>query len=108
MRRQALVAAAWPDGAIVHDNTLDAYLARIRRKLRDVGVAEAHRHGARRRLPAAMSFRGRLLLPRCSTLAVGLGALLVVGNAPAGARATPSRPSLLRARARTPRSRRSP
>ena len=30
-------AAAWPDGAVVHDNTLDAYLARIRRKLREVG-----------------------------------------------------------------------
>jgi two-component system, OmpR family, response regulator len=36
MRRTALVAVAWPDGAIVHDNTLDAYMARIRRKLRDV------------------------------------------------------------------------
>ena len=35
VRRAALVAAAWPDGAIVHDNTLDAYLARIRRKLRE-------------------------------------------------------------------------
>jgi two-component system response regulator MprA len=36
VRRPALVAAAWPDGAIVHDNTLDAYLARLRRKLRAV------------------------------------------------------------------------
>jgi len=36
MRRAALVATAWPDGAIVHDNTLDAYMARIRRKLREV------------------------------------------------------------------------
>jgi two-component system response regulator MprA len=34
VRRAALVAAGWPDGAIVHDNTLDAYVARIRRKLR--------------------------------------------------------------------------
>jgi two-component system OmpR family response regulator len=34
VRRAALIAAAWPDGAIVHDNTLDAYLARIRRKLK--------------------------------------------------------------------------
>jgi two-component system OmpR family response regulator len=33
LRRHALVSAAWPEGAIVHDNTLDAYLARIRRKL---------------------------------------------------------------------------
>jgi two-component system response regulator MprA len=41
VRRAALVAAGWPHGAIVHDNTLDAYLARIRRKLRELGAAEA-------------------------------------------------------------------
>jgi two-component system OmpR family response regulator len=41
VRRSALVAAGWPDGAIVHDNTLDAYLARIRRKLRQAGASEA-------------------------------------------------------------------
>jgi two-component system, OmpR family, response regulator len=32
--RQALVRGAWPHGAIVHDNTLDVYIARLRRKLR--------------------------------------------------------------------------
>jgi two-component system, OmpR family, response regulator len=36
IRRAALIATAWPDGAIVHNNTLDAYMARIRRKLREV------------------------------------------------------------------------
>ncbi len=41
VRRVTLVAAGWPDGAIVHDNTLDAYLARIRRKLREAGATEA-------------------------------------------------------------------
>ena len=41
VRRRELVAAAWPDGAMVHDNTLDAYIARIRRKLRKAGS-----HGA--------------------------------------------------------------
>lgn len=41
MRRHALVAVGWPDGAMVHDNTLDAYLARIRRKLREVGAPNA-------------------------------------------------------------------
>jgi two-component system, OmpR family, response regulator len=45
VRRAALVAAGWPDGAIVHDNTLDAYLARLRRKLREadasVGITTA-------------------------------------------------------------------
>jgi two-component system OmpR family response regulator len=34
VRRRELIQAAWPHGAIVHDNTLDAYLARLRRKLR--------------------------------------------------------------------------
>ena len=34
VRRRALIDAAWPEGAIVHDNTLDAYAARLRRKLR--------------------------------------------------------------------------
>jgi two-component system OmpR family response regulator len=38
VRRATLVASAWPDGAIVHDNTLDAYLARLRRKLREAGA----------------------------------------------------------------------
>ncbi|MCW3009996.1 MAG: regulator [Solirubrobacterales bacterium] len=38
VRRASLVAAGWPDGAIVHQNTLDAYLARIRRKLREAGA----------------------------------------------------------------------
>jgi two-component system response regulator MprA len=41
VRRVALVAAAWPEGAIVHDNTLDVYLARLRRKLRAVGATAA-------------------------------------------------------------------
>ena len=33
VRRRELQAAAWPHGAIVHDNTLDVYIARLRRKL---------------------------------------------------------------------------
>jgi len=41
VRRATLVAAGWPDGAIVHDNTLDAYIARIRRKLRDIDSPDA-------------------------------------------------------------------
>jgi len=36
VRRADLVRAAWPHGAIVRDNTLDAYIARLRRKLRDL------------------------------------------------------------------------
>ena len=34
VRRSELVRAAWPHGARVRDNTLDAYIARLRRKLR--------------------------------------------------------------------------
>jgi DNA-binding response OmpR family regulator len=33
VRRGDLVRAGWPDGAIVADNTLDQYVARLRRKL---------------------------------------------------------------------------
>ena len=35
-RRHELARAGWPDGATVHDNTLDQYIARLRRKLRDL------------------------------------------------------------------------
>jgi two-component system response regulator MprA len=37
VRRRALVAAAWPMGGLVSDNTLDSYVRRLRRKLDDVG-----------------------------------------------------------------------
>jgi two-component system, OmpR family, response regulator len=33
VRRRELVQAAWPHGAMVHNNTLDVYIASIRRKL---------------------------------------------------------------------------
>jgi DNA-binding response OmpR family regulator len=38
LRRRELVRAAWPEGAIVHDNTLDQYVARLRRKLRETSA----------------------------------------------------------------------
>src|SRR5690348_10738956 len=34
VRRRVLVRAAWPHGAIVRQNTLDSYVARLRRKLK--------------------------------------------------------------------------
>jgi len=37
VRRHALVRLAWPEGAQVNDNTLDQYLTRLRRKLREAG-----------------------------------------------------------------------
>jgi two-component system response regulator MprA len=33
VRRADLIRTAWPHGARVRDNTLDAYIARLRRKL---------------------------------------------------------------------------
>jgi len=39
VRRRDLVRAGWPHGAIVHENTLDAYIARLRRKLRALEAA---------------------------------------------------------------------
>ncbi|MFN8150240.1 MAG: response regulator transcription factor [Solirubrobacterales bacterium] len=47
LRRRELVAAAWPDGAIVRDNTLDVYMGRLRRKLRSLPTEKTIRtvHG---------------------------------------------------------------
>ena len=36
VRRRALILAAWPEGAIVSDNTLDVYVSRLRRKLAEL------------------------------------------------------------------------
>jgi DNA-binding response OmpR family regulator len=53
IRRRELVRAAWPEGAIVHDNTLDQYVARLRRKLREISdemtITTAHGVGYRLR-----------------------------------------------------------
>jgi two-component system response regulator MprA len=51
VRRRALVGAAWPEGAMVSDNTLDQYVARLRRKLGEaddtVVITTAHGVGYR-------------------------------------------------------------
>jgi two-component system response regulator MprA len=51
VRRHKLISAAWPDGAVVHDNTLDVYISRLRRKLRklptETTIYTAHRVGYR-------------------------------------------------------------
>jgi two-component system, OmpR family, response regulator len=41
MRRRGLIAAGWPDGSLVRDNTLDACVSRLRRKLATLGAAAA-------------------------------------------------------------------
>jgi two-component system OmpR family response regulator len=40
LRRAQLVEVAWPSGSIVHDNTLDVFVVRLRRKLREIGARE--------------------------------------------------------------------
>jgi two-component system, OmpR family, response regulator len=51
VRRRDLVRAAWPDGAVVRQNTIDVYLARLRRKLRALpgapSIATVHGVGYR-------------------------------------------------------------
>ena len=51
VRRRDLVRAGWPHGAIVRENTLDTYIARLRRKLRLLdrapGVTTVHGVGYR-------------------------------------------------------------
>jgi DNA-binding response OmpR family regulator len=37
VRRRAVVAAAWPDGAVVSENTVDTYIRRVRNKLAQAG-----------------------------------------------------------------------
>lgn len=39
VRRRELMRSGWPEGAQVSDNTLDQYLSRLRRKLREAGSA---------------------------------------------------------------------
>ncbi len=36
IRRREMIAAAWPPGAIVHDNTVDVYVRRLRKKLTEL------------------------------------------------------------------------
>jgi two-component system response regulator MprA len=52
VRRRSLVLAGWPHGAIVAENTLDQYIARLRRKLAAAGeegrgIATVHGVGYR-------------------------------------------------------------
>jgi two-component system response regulator MprA len=41
VRRRDLVRAGWPHGAFVRENTLDVYIARLRRKLRELPSSPA-------------------------------------------------------------------
>ena len=90
--------AAWPDGALVADNTLDQYVARLRRKVtRGRGRRPADRHRARRRLPvhvtarvtAGRSLRSRLAWSASAVVALWLVVLTVGANLLLAGRAGP-------------------
>jgi two-component system OmpR family response regulator len=40
VRRRAIAAAAWPSGGYVSDNSIDSYIRRIRKKLRDIDAPQ--------------------------------------------------------------------
>ena len=40
VRRRAIASAAWPSGGYVSDNSIDSYIRRIRKKLRDVDAPQ--------------------------------------------------------------------
>ena len=38
VRRRSVVAAGWPDGAVVSENTIDSFMRRLRAKLASIGA----------------------------------------------------------------------
>ena len=58
VRRRELVRAGWPHGAIVRENTLDAYVARSGASCKQLDGRARDRDRARRRLPGRMSSVG--------------------------------------------------
>src|SRR3954447_16292529 len=100
VRRDELRAAAWPDGAIVHDNTSvhPAAAAQARRR-RERGEP---RDRARRRLRAAMSrltLRARVTLAAMGVFAVGLLAFSGLFNILLASRLNADASAVLRTRA---------
>ena len=92
VRRRAIAAAAWPSGGYVSDNTIDAYIVRLRNKMRCRRDPETAHDRARRRLRPAVStavsrqlgirrlapasFRSKIVLSTTGLMAV---AMVVVG-----------------------------
>jgi DNA-binding response OmpR family regulator len=40
VRRRAIASAAWPSGGYVSENSIDSYIRRIRKKLRDIAAPQ--------------------------------------------------------------------
>ena len=101
VRRRELVRAGWPHGAIVRENTLDAYVARLRRKLRGLErapeIATVHGVGLQDHM-RRLGLRGRLLLAvgiAVSAALVGLiaGFNLILAHVSIATRETSSAPA---------------
>ena len=104
VRRRELVRAAWPHGAIVHDNTLDVYIARLRRKLATLARRAGDRDRSRRRLLHAMrrprlGVRARLLLAVVAAVALALAVSVAAFTLLLSHRLSASATSLARAQA---------
>ena len=99
VRRRELVGAGWPEGAIVHENTLDAYISRLRRKLSELEAPGGDRDGARRRLPARMSVRTRLFLAVVGAVVLAVAAMTIGFNLLLGRSLSHDASDLARARA---------
>ena len=111
VRRRQLVEAGWAHGSIVHDNTLDVYIARLRRKLAPLPgapeITTIHGVGYTLHDPSArLGIRTRLLLAVVGALALALIIGVTAFNLILEQRLSASAESLARAQAR-PNSRRS-
>ena len=74
--------AAWPDGAIVHENTLDTYVGRLRRSFA-TSASRRDLDRARGRLLASVKrllIRDRVTLASVAVLAIGLAVLGIATN----------------------------
>ena len=102
VRRRDLIRAAWPLGAIVRDNTLDAYIARLRRKLRQLPAAPeiATVHGVGYRIAMMHGgLRRRLLLVVVTAVAVAVCGLVAAFDLRARPRLERDASTLVRTRA---------
>ena len=55
VRRRSVVAAGWPDGAAVSENTIDSFIRRLRTKLESISSPVADRDRAGRGVPCPLT-----------------------------------------------------
>ena len=105
VRRRQLIDAGWAHGSIVHDNTLDVYIARLRQEARAAPRCAADHDDPWRRLLTSMTrrirlgIRTRLLLAVVGALALALIIGVTAFNVILEQRLSASAESLARAQA---------